>query len=341
MKYFNTGRTWPTSAGALFLVWCLAFSGPARTQGPLPEAESKDAGPQSGDDEYRIGPGDVLVVSVMDAPEFGGKFRVSDAGAIQIAGVPAPVQAEGQTPTELTHIIRQDLIDAKQLRDPQVTIFIDEYHGRKVTVLGAVNKPGVYPLERGSTVLDVLSMAGGALPGAGNTVTVMRGPASAESTGTAVGSVQILDIGKLVKGDDPSANARVENGDVVSVSAAQIVYVVGAVMKPGGFTMANPDAGISVMQAVAMAQGFTSIAATHRGLIIRQSTSDKARQEIVVDIGQMFAGKGTDELLAPNDILYIPDSNGKKTLKVMGDIAMAAATGIAIYGAGYRVAGVN
>jgi polysaccharide export outer membrane protein len=113
--------------------------------------------------------------------------------------------------------------------------------------------------------------------------------------------------------------------------------VVGAVTKPGGFTLKNPAEGISVVQAVALAEGFRPVAATSRAVIVRQSTDEHARREIPVDISQMMTGKGTDVLLAPNDILYVPESSGKKTLKVMGDVAMAAVNGIAIYGIGYRI----
>ena len=288
-------------------------------------------------EEYKIGPDDVLQISVADAPEFGGKFRVSDAGLIEIAGISTPIHAEGQSALDLAHTIRTALLDAKQLRDPHVTVFVEEYHGRTITVLGAVNKPAVYSLQRRTTVLDAISMASGALPNAGSTVTIVRGRASAEATGTEVGSVQIIDLSRLVKGEDTMANAEVRNEDVISVSSAQVVYVVGAVAKPGGFAMSNPSEGISVVQAIALAEGFRSVAATHRGVIVRQSTSDQGRREIPVDIAQMMAGKDTDLLLAPNDILYVPESTGKKTLKVMGDVAMAAVNGLAIYGLGYRV----
>jgi polysaccharide export outer membrane protein len=189
-------------------------------------------------------------------------------------------------------------------------------------------------------VLEALSFAGGPQPNAGNTVTIVRGAANAEATGTSVGSVQILQLGNLVDGRDLSANVEVKNGDVVSVSAAQLVYVVGAVVKPGGFTMADPTSGVSVVQAVALAQGLNSVA-SHHGVIVRQSTSDKSRVEIPVDIGQMMEGKNTDVVLAPNDILYIPTSGTKKTLKAMGDVAMATVNGIAIYGIGYRIGNVK
>jgi polysaccharide export outer membrane protein len=299
-------------------------------------------GPASVDTaEYTIGPGDVLSISIPEAQEFGGKVRVSDAGQIDIAGLGTPIQAEGQTPPQLARSIHQALVDARQLRDPKVTVYVEEFHGRRITVLGAVSKPAVYSMERRTTVLDALSMAGGALPGAGNTVTIVRGAASAEATGTPVGSVEIIDMSRLVRGDDTAANVDVRNGDVISVSAAQVVYVVGAVTKPGGFVMSNPSAGISVVQALAMAEGFTNVAATNRGMIIRQSTSEAGRQEIPVDISHMMEGKVADVLLAPNDILYIPESGARKTVKALMEIAMSAANGVAIYGVGYRAAGIN
>ena len=291
-------------------------------------------------EDYKIGPNDVITVSVPDAPEFGGRFRVSDSGMIEMSGVPSPIQAEGQTPAQLARTVRQALVDAKQLRDPRVSVFVDEYHGRTITVLGAVNKPAEYPLQKRTTVLEAVSLAGGALPNSGNTVTIVRGAASAEATGTPVGSVQIIQMSNLLGGENSSANVEVKNGDVISVSAAQLIYVVGAVVKPGGYTMADPASGVSAVQAVALAEGLKSVA-SHHALIVRQSTSDHSRIEIPVDLGQMMVGKSTDVILAPNDILFVPASGTKQTLKVLGDLAMATANGIAIYGIGYRVGNVH
>jgi polysaccharide export outer membrane protein len=291
-------------------------------------------------EDYKIGADDVLVVSVPDAPEFGGKFRVSDSGAIDVPGVAVPIRAEGLSALDLAHSIRQALIDAKQLRDPRVSVFVEEYHGRTVTVLGAVSKPSVYPLTKRTNVLEALSLAGGTLPNSGNTVTIVRGPASAEATNTEPGSVQIFKMSDLVTGKDFADNIEIKNGDVINVSSAQLVYVVGAVVKPGGYTMSDPSSGVSVVQAVALAEGLKSVASSH-ALIVRQSTNEHARVEIPVDLSQMIAGKTTDISLAPNDILYIPTSGTKQTFKVMGDFALAAVTGIAIYGIGYRISGVH
>src|SRR5262249_44887695 len=220
--------------------------------------------------DYTMGAGDVITVTITDAPEFGGKFRVADSGVISIPGVASPVKAEGQNPIELANSIRAALIDAKQLRDPHVSVFVDEFHGRTVSVLGAVAKPAVYPLQKRTTVLEAISLAGGAGPNAGNTVTIVRGAASAEATNTAVGSVQTFKMSDLATGKDLSANVEVRNGDVVSISAAQVVYVVGAVVKPGGFTIQDSSSGVSVVQAVALAEGFNSVA-SRKGVIVRQS----------------------------------------------------------------------
>jgi polysaccharide export outer membrane protein len=257
---------------------------------------------------------------------------------IEIPGIIEPIRAEDQSPIELAHSIREAFIAAKQLRDPKISVLVEEYRGRTISVLGSVAKPSIYPIQRRTTLLEALSLAGGALPGAGDTVTVVRGPATAEASGAEVGTVQFIQLSKLVSGQ--SQNVEVRNGDVVSVAAAQVVYVLGAVIKPGGFTLANPTSGLSVLQAVSLAQGFTNVAASNRGLLIRNSTSSGGRQEISVDIKDMQLGKVTDMLMAPDDILFIPESGMKKSLKALADVAMAVANGVAIYGVGYRI-GVN
>jgi polysaccharide export outer membrane protein len=318
---------------ARVLILLLAACGAANSQnsGPLNQRPAETAGA----DEYTIGSGDLLSIIVADAPEWSGKFRVNDAGTIQIAGLLAPIEAAGHTSDELARSLRKAMIDAKQLRDPRVNVFVEEFHGRSVTVLGAVSKPGVYPLERRTSALDALSLAGGALPTAGTIVTVVHGSASAEATGTAEGSVQIIDLSRVAKGEGP--NIQIRNGDVINVSNAPLVYVVGAVSKPGGFVLSDPGSGISVIQAIAMAQGLNPVASARHALVIRQSTSDTGRRDLQVDLTAVLAGKTADVVLAPNDILYIPDSGTKKTLKVMEDVAMAAVNGVAVYGLGYRI----
>lgn len=320
------------------LAVALACAASAQTNSAIHSDSAKNAD-SSPLEDYTIGPGDVITVAVSDAPDWGGKYRVSGSGEIEVGGVPTPIKADGKTPAALSREIERALVDAKQFRDPRVNVFVEEFHGRTIDVLGAVAKPASYPLLKRTTLLEALSMAGGALPGAGGTVSVVRGPASAEADRMPVGSVQIVDMARVLSGADLSGNVQVRNGDVINVSTAQVVYVVGAVMRPGGFTLSDPAAGMSAAKALALAQGFRPAAAGSHALIIRQSTSDTGRREEPVNLTQILTGKATDVVLAPDDILYIPDSAGKKALKAMGEVAMTMVNGIAIYGVGLRVAG--
>lgn len=320
------------------LVLACASGVPAFAQTASAGASQQSVTAASGADDYEIGPGDVLSIAIADAPEFSGKFRVSESGGLSLPALAAPIQATGQTPAQLAHIIREELIDAKQLRNPTVNLFVEEFHGRNVTILGAVVKPAVYPLQRRTTVMDALSMAGGLAPNSGNMLTIVPGRGnnawSEEKT-------QSIDLAQLVQGKDRSLNREIHDGDVISVSNAQVVYVVGAVKKPGGFVLLDQSSGMSALQALSMAEGFDSLASTHHALIIRRAIDGPNRQTVPVNLSELLTGKGADVRLEANDILYVPTSKAKQTLKVAGDVAMAAVNGIAIYGIGYKVAGLK
>lgn len=291
--------------------------------------------------DYVVGPGDILSIAVTDAPEFSGKYRVSQSGLLELPGLPSAIVADGKTPSQLSKEMAQALIDAKLYREPVVNIYVDEYHSRTVTVVGAVTKPSVYPLEKRTTVLEVISQAGGLLPAAGNKLTIVSANAESGSDGTAAKSTKTLDLAKLVKGEEGISNVEVHDGDVISVSTAEVVYVVGAVQKPGGFVTPDQSSGITAMQAIAMAEGMTNIAAQSRAVIIRRSASGSLRENIPINLKGLMSGKTSDVKLEANDILFVPVSGGRQTVHAMGQAAMAAVNGIAIYGAGYRVAGIN
>jgi polysaccharide export outer membrane protein len=278
--------------------------------------------------DYVFGSGDVVEVSVFDLPEMNGTFQISDAGYIALPLL-GQVKAEGLNGMQLTKLVSSTLKSADLLVEPIVSIAINEYHSRTVLVLGAVVRPAAYPLQRPTTLLDVISLAGGLAPNAGNIVTVAHQTGSTEGNRPTV----TVDIAKLVLGSDPLGNIEVHAGDVVNVSTAPVIYVVGAVNKPGGFVIADPSSGVTVIQAVALAEGLQSIAAPKRGLLLRKSEDGKPRQEISVDIAGILQQKGVDQLLQPNDILFVPESGSKKTLHAMGRVA----EGVVIYGAGLRI----
>jgi len=292
--------------------------------------------------DYQIGPGDVLAISVSDAPEFSGKFRVSQSGELEFASLPAPLHVQGMTTGQLAKGLAQALIEARLYRNPTVNVYVDEFHSQTVTVVGAVTKPSVYPLQKRTTVLQMISQAGGLVPNAGNKLTIVSSLPAGAPDGTEGNPVRKIDLARLMRGEDPSLNVEVHDGDVVSVSVAEVVYVVGAVIKPGGFVLPDQSSGLTALQALALAEGLTPVAAGGRALIIHRGTSGvHPGDDTPIDLKKLLGRQTPDVTLQANDILFVPVSGGKVALHTMRDVAMSAINGIAIYGVGYRAAGIN
>jgi polysaccharide export outer membrane protein len=314
---------------------CLAQNGYQPSTSPFTSGENLP-------NDYAIGPGDLLGITIADLPELSGKYLVSETGMIEVPVLPAPIRAAGLTPFEFSKNIGQDLQKAKQLRDPVVNVFVEEYRSQVVTVLGAVARPSGYPLRRSTSLLEVLSMAGGLIPQSGNRLTLQHHRPNLGNEVATSGQETVLniDLARLMQGKDPSLNFEIRGGDVVIVSTAPLVYVVGAVIKQGGYALQNTSASLTILQALAMAEGLKSTAAPRRAMVIRQSAGGPDRQEIPIDLNKVLEGKEGDKVLESSDILFIPESGMKKSLQKMGEVAMQAVNGIAIYGIGYRVGGL-
>ncbi len=330
--------TGPFGACLPTLLLCLAITASGQLdKGPQSGTTMPSAKAVSGD--YKLGPGDILMISIADSPELSGRYRVGENGQLNLPLLPTPVQAGGLTATAVARRIAEALKASDILRDPVVNVFLEEYHSQNVTILGAVAKPSVYPLERPTTLLEVLSLAVGLDQHAGNTLTLVRNSTRPGGVPSAPGDERTvsIDLGKLMQGKDPSLNLEVHPGDAITVSPAPVIYVVGAVTKPGGFVVQEPGSGITVLQALAMAEGLQSIAARSRTLLIRRSAGLKERQELPVNLDKLMAGKIRDEYMEPNDILFVPESSAKKTTRAMVRTAEQAVVGIATYGVGLRV----
>src|SRR5437016_1239557 len=321
---------------------------PAGPAGASGQSSSQTAGSLYAD--YAIGPGDILAITIGDMPDVSGKYRVTDKGYVVLPMLPTPVKAEGLTALGLSKSIGEALRAAELLREPVVSVYVEEVRSRTVLVLGAVQKPSAYPLDKPHvTVLEALSMAGGLLPQAGNTVTVVH-KAHQQADLSNVGAGQktpledqtlTIDLAKATAGKDRTLNVEVHPGDMLTVSTAPAVYVVGAVNKPGGFALLDPAAGVTVLQALAMAEGLNRIAAGDRTVIVRQGSDGQPRQEIPFDVAKLMDGKIGDVELQPNDILFIPESGRKRSMARLATVAVQGAQGAAFYGLGYRVAGLR
>jgi polysaccharide export outer membrane protein len=283
--------------------------------------------------DYRIGPEDLLEISVFEAPELNRAVRVSATGEISLPLLGA-VQAAGQTAKTL-ELVLQELLRHSYMKDPHVSVFMREMQSHPVSVFGAVKKPGVFQINEPKSLIEMLSMAEGLAEDAGDTVIVVRGasspsvrepaadvsspkakpsgPANSDSQAQSAqdnGTTVECSLKNLLESGDPRCDVLVNPGDVVKVTRAGVVYVEGDVKKPGGFLLKTNE-NISVLQAVALAEGLTRTAAGNHARIIRRNEATGAREEIPIDLTKVLAGGLTDALLRPNDVVFVPNSTGK------------------------------
>jgi polysaccharide export outer membrane protein len=251
--------------------------------------------------DYTLGTEDRVNVLVFGAESFSGEFTVDESGAIAIPLL-GPVPAAGRSPRELETDLETRLRET-YMRDPHVTVSVLEMRSHGVSVLGAVNAPGVHQVAGTATLLDVLAKAEGLSEAAGNRITVTR-PA---------GDNVDVDLSQLLWSGTSEANVEVRAGDIVHVHSASLVYVVGEVNNPGGFTMPLGEQ-MTVLQALALAQGKTSMAADRSSVIVR-SQPDGSQQEIPVDVGRVLDGEIAPPVMEASDVLYVP-RNGVKAAAI-------------------------
>ena len=264
-----------------------------------------------------IGAGDLLEMSVFDTPELSGKLRVSNTGDILLPLV-GSLHVQGLKAEEAQNLIRQKLITGGFLKDPQVTIFIAEYATEGVSVVGEVKNPGIYPAFGEHHLLDYISVAQGFTPLAGTRITITHAGKSTEPQYVKVTA------GATPK---PENNPEILPGDTIYVERTGIIYVVGDVAHPGGFPM-DHDGQLSILQAVALAQGTNPTAAKGSVRLIRTTT--QGRQEIPINLKKILSSKDTDLAMQDNDILFVPSSAAKNALKDM-EAALPAAAAATVY----------
>jgi polysaccharide biosynthesis/export protein len=297
----------------------------------------------------RIRAYDVLRVKVFDVPELSGDYIVSPAGSISLPLVAKPIEARGRTPVELSRSVGDELRAEGLVSTPQVTVEVKKSRLHSVVIGGAVKKPQVYPLFDHISLLDLLAEAGGLSDNAGNAVIVTRGRPQAacdpESTGAESARQQLpatrrtqppvqltIPLRQLLDRSNPSLNVDLYPGDTVTVEYAGVVYVVGAVERAGGFPLTSDRERMTVLKALALAEGLKPTAVRRHSLIIRQaSANSNARQEIAINLGSIFAGEAPDPPLRANDILFVPDSTSKKALVRAAEAAVEITTGVIIF----------
>lgn len=290
--------------------------------------------------DYVIGPGDLLSIMVYDAADLSRDVRVSATGFILMPLLPDPIPANGMTAEELGTLLAREYQQRQILRNPQITVLVKEFKSRPVAILGAVRRPQMYPVMGPTTLLQVLSAAEGLDDDAGNLIYVTRG-ASPKELPAAPGQVSepanpgprtvVIKVRDLMEMRDPAANVAIYAGDMITVPRAGIVYVVGAVHKPGGFMLKDRHEQLTVLQALALAENMTGTARPGDSLIIRRTPESDKEETIEVDVGKIMARQAPDRVLQENDILFIPDSPIKKGLRRAAEAAIQITTGLVIW----------
>ena len=304
------------------------------TENDVPSVATASGGGVIGPD-YVLGPEDVLTVSVFNVPELKQTVRIENDGMISLRL--GRVKAAGLTTKQLQKTLEAEWGET-YLEHPQVTIFVQQFHAQPVSVIGAVEKPGIYQLPGSRSLIEVLSMAGGLVKrpngAAGRTVYVTR-KGSFEESPMVDGMRQItanqiqIDLKKLLYSRDVGLNIAIKPFDIVSVTKAGIVYVAGEVKKPGGFLLDDRDT-FTVLEALALAEGPTSNASKKSARIIHRS-DDGSFSETRVDVGKILNGKGEDVVLAANDVLFLPNSRTKYVGKRSAESVVGTLSGLIIF----------
>ncbi len=242
-----------------------------------------------GAESYRIGEGDVVRISVYKQPDLENVVRVSKEGSIVLPLI-GPVMAKGQTVADLAKTITALLADGF-IVDPHVNVYIEEFRSQKVTILGAVNGPGLYEISGDISFLELVSKAGGFAALAGDQAVIER-----QGSGSGQGKNKIkVDLKGFLDKGDTSSDLQLKDGDSIFVKEAAMFYVNGEVRRPDVYKY---DAKMTVIKAVTLANGFTEKAAPKSIRIIRKvDGQEKVFQDVKMDMP-----------LLPDDIVVVPES---------------------------------
>lgn len=225
--------------------------------------------------DYLLGSQDVLKITVYEHPDLTTETRVSENGRITFPLI-GELDAKGQSSRQLEKSITDKLSDLGYIKDPQVTVFIEQF-GKRVTIIGEVMKPGQYEIPGTPTILDMISTALGLGPNAGYMTTVFRKEAGAD------GKIKTrnipIDLDRLLNGGDLSQNIELQSGDVVYVAKA-VFYVYGEVNRPGAYRL---EKGITVKRAIALAGGLTPKGSQSRIAITRKEGEKEQTRSIDID----------------------------------------------------------
>jgi len=330
---FTMGRSNAASVFSLMLLAVslrvvLAQQPTTSALAPTTPKNAADSSVSQTDERYRIGPGDVIEVRVFNRPQLSREaVRVDGRGMIRMPLIEDEIQAACQTESELAREIATRYL--KYQKNPQVDVFVREFNSQPVAVIGAVNQPGRFQLQRRVRLLELLTFVGGPSERAGRSIQVVHtAPASFCERSATTASDQVAgadlvfySLSDALKGDSQS-NPYVQPGDIITLPEAEQVFVVGNVLRPAPIALKEP---LTVTRAIAMAGGTMPDTKSERVRIIRQLPGSTTKTELFVDLKAIDKRQAADLALQAGDIVDVPTSGGKRLLRsLLGTIVPTA-----------------
>jgi polysaccharide export outer membrane protein len=297
-----------------------------------------------------IGAGDLIHVDVFDVPDLSHDVRVNSAGDMTLPLVPGLIHVGGLTPFQAQDEIGKMLAENGIVTHPQVSVIVKEQNSHSISVVGAVQQPGIFQVVRPMTVLEALARAGGLDRDAGSDVLITRhgatdrssppsptpvnptaAGAAGDSSATAPpGQTITVHLQTLLDTGDQTYNIPVYAGDILTVPRAGIVYVAGAVLLAGGYTLPNSQSQMSILKVLALSRGVTGTSKPDQSVIFRKQP-DGSTQQINVHLNKIMERKEPDQPLYANDVLFVPDSAAKRAFYKAGAAALSVTSGVLIY----------
>jgi polysaccharide export outer membrane protein len=278
-----------------------------------------------------IGANDLIAISVYDAPEFARTIRVESSGDILLPMMRRKIRAEGLLPDALGANIAQVLEAEHILVDPQVTVTIVEYNSRPISVIGAVHKPVTFQAEGPTTLIDAITRAEGLTADASSEILITR--TRPDENGSPATKIERISVKGLIDQADPQLNPPLYGGEQVRVPELGKVFVLGNVHKPGAFHVEDAS-GTSVLRLLALTEGLLPYTGP-QAFIYRRVPGSPVLKEVPIQLGRIMERKAPDLPLAANDILYIPESKGKRlaasVLDRLSGFGSSTATGLIVW----------
>ena len=259
----------------------------------------------------KIGANDLISVSVYDAPELTHTIRVGADGCIRLPMVKAKIPVDGKLPVDIEAAIGAVLKSEEIIVDPFVTVTVIEYHSRPINVAGSVKKPITFQAAGPVRLLDAITRAEGLTQEAGPEILVTR-PNPRAGADEPLQFIQRIPVKGLIDAADPDLNITLTGGEEIRVPEMGRVFVVGNVRKPGAYAAKDPSE-TTVLKMLALSEGVTQFSGK-QAFIYRKEGGTGNKNEITIEIKKILDRKSPDVPLQANDILYIPDNSGRRTV---------------------------